>query len=800
MEPFHPSWYQRLFTLITLAVLVPVVVGSCQTQQANPTTSFPTTAPPPAQTQAPQGKTIVVTNASDNGPGSLRQAIEDAEPYDVINFDPAVFPPTAPETIAVTSGLPQITQGNLTIDASDAGVILDGSLLPADTWIPGLEIISNDNTVRGLQVIHFTGTGIVVAGHGQNNTLGGDRNVGTGPTGQGNMTNGNDFGIGLWDSASNNTVLGNLVGTDLGSVTDLGNQSSGMWIETAMQNVVGPDNVVAYNDRCGIQVEGVDALANTITQNSIHDNNELGICLVSGANTALAVPLIFEFDLPAGQINGTSCGNCTVEIFSDNGDEGANYEGQVVTDNDGAFNFNKGAAFTSTNITLTTTDADGNTSEFSTSISGTKQLISLQTGNDLPKTRTVTGSLRELANNHIGDMFPLDRHPAPCPPADQDWSFTHVDILGLKWVRLSLDRLELNQVRDLGDYSKFEINACQDELVTLLAKNDITILYTLVYWDENLHAENYPNYKNEDEIQRFIDYTRLIVSHFKGRVQYYEILNEALVYVDVADYVNLIRQVVPVIREEDPDAKIVVGGSSNLLYPDCEKYLFTVLKSDIMPMVDGIATHPMYGASPQYDETRQYYANYPSLVQEIKDVSTANGFFGEYFAEEMAWRTTINSNPDEPWEYTPIVGAKYYARGIMMNLGMDVWAGVGGEMYDTIPPVVTVIQNLSVTMAGANPENLTVNIESDAENIMSYGFSLSNGDRLFVLWTNGAAVDDDPGTSTTLTFPGFSSEKVIAVDILNGFEQELLTRTENGELVIRDLLIRDYPIILRLTP
>jgi hypothetical protein len=67
-------------------------------------------------------------------------------------FDPSVFPPKAPETIGLTSRPPQITQGQPTIDASDAGVILDGSQLPKDTRISGLEIVSDGNTVRGLHI------------------------------------------------------------------------------------------------------------------------------------------------------------------------------------------------------------------------------------------------------------------------------------------------------------------------------------------------------------------------------------------------------------------------------------------------------------------------------------------------------------------------------------------------------------------------------------------------------------------------------------------------------------------------
>ena len=73
-------------------------------------------------------------------------------------------------------------------------------------------------------------------------------------------------------------------------------------------------------------------------------------------------------------------------------------------------------------------------------------------------------------------------------------------------------------------------------------------------------------------------------------------------------------------------------------------------------------------------------------------------------------------------------------------------------------------------------------------------------DKLLALWTHGAAVDDGSGVEATLTIPDFSAQKVMGIDVLNGFEQELVTSIENGNLVIENLLIRDYPIILRFIP
>ena len=133
-----------------------------------------------------------------------------------------------------------------------------------------------------------------------------------------------------------------------------------------------------------------------------------------------------------------------------------------------------------------------------------------------------------------------------------------------------------------------------------------------------------------------------------------------------------------------------------------------------------------------------------------------------------------------------------------MQLGMDVGVGLGG-FQTTAPWAEPTIRNLNTVMAGTTPTSLTVNIESEATNIMSYGFILPNGEKLFALWTDGVAVEDDPGVQTTLTFPGLSSQEVTGIDVLNGFEQEMITDVEGGALVIHDLLVKDYPIILRLT-
>jgi hypothetical protein len=295
---------------------------------------------------------------------------------------------------------------------------------------------------------------------------------------------------------------------------------------------------------------------------------------------------------------------------------------------------------------------------------------------------------------------------------------------------------------------------------------------------------------------------RFIVNHFKDRIHYYEIWNEPDIgypfqYIEAADYINLAKRTIPVIREIDPEAKIIVGGVSGFNNPASREYLYEILQSDVMPMVDVISWHPFFGASPQYDDVREYYYEYPSLVQEIKDLATAHGFVGEYSADELTWRTPLNADEGQPWSYSEITAAKYYARGIVSHLGMDV--GVGVMIDPRLMVIRSTTGNLCTLLVGAKPESLSIEIQSQSANVVNYSFSLPNGDQLIVYWSNGVAVDDDPGSPSTVIIPSFSNWNATGIDVLNGIEQNLITDNENGNLIIHGFLIKDYPIIIRLS-
>jgi hypothetical protein len=223
------------------------------------------------------------------------------------------------------------------------------------------------NMVKGNYIgVDATGSAALANGHGlvisdgpQNNIIGGSA------SGEGNVISANGTGVLIRrDGTSANVVIGNHIGTDASGSQPLGN-ALGIWIlEGAHDNAIGgigsgEGNVISGNSLFGVQVEGSDTVGNTIRGNSIHSNGQKGIETTDGGNGELAPPTITGL----GPINGTACPNCTVDIYSDPGDEGAVYEGSALADGNGSFTLEGSPS--GPNVTATATDGDGDTSAFS---------------------------------------------------------------------------------------------------------------------------------------------------------------------------------------------------------------------------------------------------------------------------------------------------------------------------------------------------------------------------------------------------------------------------------------------------
>ena len=421
--------------------------------------------------------------------------------------------------------------------------------------------------------------------------------------------------------------------------------------------------------------------------------------------------------------------------------------------------------------------------------------VVLQDGNHFPVRKLAVKRSAELADNHIGGDYGSDH------AGNQDSIYR----MGLKWLRIGFWDSSLNwQVVERPD-GTYAVPAERDEYVNQLAANGVKVVLALSVGAGTKRLDA-TRFKDADEIDRYVRYAAFMAEHFKGRVYAYEIWNEANPHtasgdIPVENYVRLIRHATPAIRRADATVKIAigaVGGSWQFNYPGYgkygryqldRKYFEGVLRSGVGPLVDLISWHPFYGTRPD----DPYYRDYPTMIRQLKKLAREQGFRGEYLAEEMLWRTDKADEPQQP--VSPLVSAKYLARAIVVHRGLDItasasgmWPGRCGEM----------IRPLSTVLAGATADSIPVEIQCAAPYITHYGFRLPNGDRLFAMWSDRVAGDTPAGVCADVKLPVVGPCKAIGVDILSGSEQQLITETVGQMLVVPRLLMKDYPVFVRI--
>lgn len=230
-----------------------------------------------------------------------------------------------------------------------------------------------------------------------------------------NLISGNDYdGVGIQGynnepfpappiQTKHNIVSCNTIGLAVDAVTPLPNSCHGVAIGEyggsqwgcADSNIVGPGNIIAFNGWDGVSVwedsiNATNADANHITQNSIFDNDSLGIDLQNDgvtlndlgdttdwrANEELNFPVIDSAVYLTGSTTvygrldiDTDPALATIEIFKANPDptgygEGETYLGAATPNPSGDWYVSVSGLNVGDSVTATTTDMNLNTSEF----------------------------------------------------------------------------------------------------------------------------------------------------------------------------------------------------------------------------------------------------------------------------------------------------------------------------------------------------------------------------------------------------------------------------------------------------
>jgi hypothetical protein len=280
--------------------------------------------------------TFMVLNTADSGPGSLRQAITDANnapgadqiDFNIPTSDPGFTPPSngVPGfwTITPASALPTIARDPATPSTPNS-LTIDGTTQPgyagrpiiqivgsnAGAGVDGLLITAGDCTVRGLVINQF-----------QLLVIGGVR---TGGSGIHLMTNGG------------NVIQGDYLGPDVGATARVGNGRTGLYIDNSPNNQVGgpasgQGNILSSNRTDGLFIQGAASTGNVVQGNMIGTNFQSD----SSGNLANLIDGIEINGAPGNTIGGTSSGAGNV-IARNNGNgisiRGPGASGNVVQGN-----------------------------------------------------------------------------------------------------------------------------------------------------------------------------------------------------------------------------------------------------------------------------------------------------------------------------------------------------------------------------------------------------------------------------------------------------------------------------------
>ena len=309
---------------------------------------------------------LTATSTNDSGPGTLRQALLDANDSPAPNLIAFNFPDSGPHTINLLSALPALADE----------IFIDGWSQPGFTGIPtielngagispaadGLVITGSNSTIRGLALYGFA----------------------------------NAIRI---EGAGNNVIQGNYIGTDSTGSNPLGNSANGIVIHSSGNRIGGTldgeANRIVFSAENGLSVDGT---RNGLRRNAIHSNGLLGIDLGdngvtpndagdgdTGPNQYQNFPVLTSAQTVDGiitSIEGTinSAANAVFQIdfFVSFGADSSGFgEGQtflgtttVTTDVSGNKAFLLTLPFIARGnyITATATDESNNTSEFSEAI------------------------------------------------------------------------------------------------------------------------------------------------------------------------------------------------------------------------------------------------------------------------------------------------------------------------------------------------------------------------------------------------------------------------------------------------
>jgi hypothetical protein len=430
-----------------------------------------------------------------------------------------------------------------------------------------------------------------------------------------------------------------------------------------------------------------------------------------------------------------------------------------------------------------------------------------------------------VSSTHLG--YGMDRFTQ-----DMLWPIQY-DV-GFKWMRVGYDMSALQWAYVERERGVLAVDPRTDAAITEAVQHGIEVVLVL---DKGnwLHApepripqrnrelmETYynrapwPDPATQPEyFEAWLDYVRFMVRHFKDRARYFEIWNEWNVPVPAErwqahldHYVRLAAPTARVIREEYPEARVVLCSTSGLDVDLIDEWV-----GKLKGLVDVVGFHPYYNADPQ--EIRRY----PEDVAALKERLAKHGFTGQLMATEWSWFAPYPAAGRDRYRFTEMQKAKIAARFMTTNVALDIpsfWnetfqtqmtsrdVSLLRNTFSSDPisptqpqPIYYVLRTLSTALEDVRPSGVEVRFTPAHPDLEWHVLQRGSGELLVAVWLAGETVDDASREYVAdLRVPGVRCTAACAIDTLNGTRHEL--RLAADAETLEGIRVRDWPLIVEL--
>lgn len=454
----------------------------------------------------------------------------------------------------------------------------------------------------------------------------------------------------------------------------------------------------------------------------------------------------------------------------------------------------------------------------------------IKAGKIIPKKSSV------IKNSRIGIGFEkLDRDLF-----DPTKAYKHVEKLGVKWARLQSgwQRTE----REKGVYNFGWLDDIVDNMIAIGIEPWLCLCYGNDLYSEEakkyFYAAGVPPIHTEEERTAWYNYVKATVSHFKGRIHYYEVWNEPDLGcwkhgANVTEYIEFTKQTSTACKEADPDCN-VIGLALGLKYD----YAADFMKSDVLQYIDGVSYH-VYSVDEQvgkdrmnfFVEMRDKYKPELKIIQGESGAQSRNDGSGAF--QRSAWNRTKQ--------------AKYILRRLISDLQGEVmlasyfscvdmaealdgkvgdvssyldfgYFGVLSAEFDengksvgefTTKPSYYALQTLC-SIFSEEYENCEVPVEGvvleskyvrsydyDFDNTSHYCFKRENGAKALVYWTPSHMLTETyEGTVSVRLKDEVAKEEIYLTDLLDGTVYKLSADMLGEENMLLHIPVKDSPMML----